>query len=63
MSKASFEKTLRDLPSESLLTINLNEALMIDFEVKKVIEEFLENAKLKNIQIKILQEKIKHLID
>lgn len=59
LNKADIMQTLNHLPSDSTVIIDASQTINIDEDVREIILDFKETAKLKNIDLTILSRKQK----
>lgn len=59
INKASIQRTLSQIPDDSKVIIDASKSINIDHDVVEIIEEFEENAKYRNIDLTIIERKIK----
>ncbi len=53
LNKASILRTLNDLPAHSKVLIDATHSINIDYDVIEIIEEFRDNAKARDIELKV----------
>lgn len=55
LNKASIMETLRKVPENSEVEIDMTSSAIVDYDVKELIEDFKDTAKRKNINLKLLE--------
>jgi len=59
INKASIQRTLNQIPDDTKLVIDASKTINIDHDVIEIINEFETNAKLRNIELEIIERNIK----
>ncbi len=54
LNKGSILQLLEELPDNSTVVINGSESAYIDYDVLELISDFTENAKIRNIEVKLI---------
>lgn len=63
LNKANIQRALNQIPEESKVIIDASRTVNIDQDVIEIIEEFEEQAKLKDIEVEIIDRKRKGITD
>jgi len=61
INKASIQRTLMQIPDGSKVIIDASKSINIDYDVVEIIEEFETNAKVRDIDLQIIDRKVKGL--
>lgn len=56
LNKANIMNTLRDIPENAELEIDFTKSLIVDHDVKELLENFKDTANRKNINLKIVRD-------
>ncbi len=59
INKASIQRTLTQIPDGSKVVIDASKSINIDHDVIEIIEEFETNCKYRNIDLQIIERKLK----
>ena len=59
INKASIQRTLSQIPDGAKVIIDASKSINIDHDVIEIIEEFETNAKFRDIELEIIERKIK----
>jgi hypothetical protein len=51
LNKAAFTRALREIPTGAEVTIDGTRSVMVDYDVKEVLKNFLTRAKVENITV------------
>lgn len=61
INKASIQRTLTQIPDGSKVIIDASKTINIDHDVLEIIDEFETNAQYRNIELEVIERKIKSL--
>lgn len=61
INKASIQRTLSQIPDGSKVIIDASKTINIDHDVLEIIDEFETNAKYRDIELEIIERKVKNL--
>lgn len=61
INKASIQRTLTQIPDGSKVVIDASKSINIDHDVIEIIDEFETNAQYRDIELEIIERKIKNL--
>lgn len=59
LNKANIQRALNSVPANSKIVIDGSKTINIDTDVNEIIDDFLVNAKTKNIEVEVIQRKRK----
>ncbi len=57
INKASIQQTLQQLPNDTRLVVDAHKTTHLDLDVKEILEDFIINAKERNIDVEIMWPK------
>jgi len=61
LNKANILKTLNQMPNNTKVIIDASRCIEIEHDVNEIIEDFVEGAKYRNIEVEVINRKFKGL--